>query len=87
MKLRNKLFDKECSSGEFNVHAMAEIIVYYPDDVDTDYIRNFDVQLPDGTWKDLGQAFRDHDVITNNANTRFFFPTNDEDRARGYSVP
>ena len=86
MKLRNKLTNEECSSGEFNIHSICEIIVYYKDDCESDFASNYDVLLPNGEYKDLLQAIRDHDVIIDNYNTRFFFPSNDEDRKRGYTL-
>lgn len=87
MKVRHKERGTLASSGDFNLHAASEIIVYYDGgDADSDYIKNFDVELPDGTWKDLAQAFRDSDVITDNFNTRFFVPRNEDDRNRGYAL-
>lgn len=77
------------SASNFNTHGLGEMIVGFegPDgDQDSQYIRDYEVQLPDGTWKDMSQAFRDHDLITDNYNTIFFFPKNEEDRARGYAL-
>lgn len=89
MKLRNKLTSDLCQSDKFNMHSTSEIIVFYEDDCDSDYIKNFDVELGVGDavrWVDLRQAFKDHDVITDNFNTRFFEPKDEEDRARGYTI-
>lgn len=85
MRVRHKKSGHIGSSGMFNTHGIGEIIVYF-DDCNSDFISNYDVELPDGTWKDLGDAFEDHDVIIDNYNTRFFYPENEEDMKRGYTL-
>lgn len=37
-------------------------------------------------WKDLNQAMKDRDVITDNYNTYFFEPRTPEDRIRGFTL-
>lgn len=70
----------------FNPHGIGEIIVGYTDGgMDSDYIRNWDVEI-DGEWVDLSSAFKDHRVITDNYSDRFFLPQTDEDRVRGYTL-
>lgn len=89
MKLRHKTTGKLGSSDQLNVHSMNEIIVYYEDDCDSEFIKDFDIELgvgPAAHWKDLREAFVAHDVITDNFNTRFFEPTNEEDKSRGYAL-
>jgi hypothetical protein len=92
MKLRLKKTGEECTSGKFNVHAMSEIIVCggHDDDtywMDTCFISDFDCFVEaTQEWKDLGAAFKDHDVIVDNYNTYFFEPATEEDKKRGYTL-
>jgi hypothetical protein len=87
VKLRNKKNGLIGHSGKFNMSSLTEIMILFEDgEMDTDYQSNWDVALPDGSWKDLGQAFRDHDVITDNYNTIFFHPRTPEDRERGFTL-
>lgn len=79
-----------CSSGTFNTSSLTEIYVCYEYEdgeyeMDTDYPKNYEVQLPDGSWKSLSQAFQDHDVVPNNFNTHFGFPQDDKCKARGWN--
>lgn len=83
MKLRYKSTGKETYGHKFNMHALSEVLT----GDDSVFIRNLDVLLKStGEWKDLHQAFTDHDVITDNLNSVFFEPTNEEDRKRGYKL-
>ena len=74
---------------QFNIHTVSpqEIIVGFDNgEIDTDYMRNYEVLLSSGEWKDAIQAYQDHDIITDNYNVRFFEPSTDEDRKRGYTL-
>ena len=72
-------------SSRFNVHGLSEIIVGFDaGDQDSMMISDFDVQLESGEWKDMRQAFKDKDLITDNYNTMFAEPKNAEERARGW---
>ena len=89
MKIRQKKTGLLGTSTKFNTHGLSEIIVMFrnPDDMDSDYIRNYDVYLESSKqWKDLAQAFKDKDVIIDNYNTRFFEPPTEEDKIRGYTL-
>lgn len=87
MKLRLKKTQEVCSSSSFNTHAVFEIIVYGEDWCDTDYPSNYDAWIEAlGEWKDLKDAFRDKDVISDNYDTRFFEPPTPEDRERGFTL-
>jgi hypothetical protein len=60
-------------SGQFNISALDEIVVYFDiGDASSEYIGDYQVQLHDGTWKDLDQAFKDGDVVPNDTNTYFY---------------
>jgi len=83
MKVRRKKYpdDVTCSS-RFNTSALAEVIL--PDD--SEFTSELDVWLEQKQeWKDMNQAFEDHDLITNNLNTSFFEPPTEEDRKRGFT--
>lgn len=86
VELRHKASGRPCSASKFNTASLSEIMVCWDDEMDTDFQSNYDVKLPSGEWKDLRQAFKDHDVITDNYNTRFFHPANAEDRERGFTL-
>ena len=85
MKLRLKETQETCSSYRFNIHALSEIYVYFEHDMDTDFIKNYDVWLEaKQEWKDLSQAFQDSDIIPDNFNTYFREPKNDTERTQGW---
>lgn len=86
MKLRHKSTGQVAHASRFNVHGLSEIIVYFEDGgADSDYIHKYDVFLTKtGTWKHMPRAFRDHDLIVDDYNEKFFEPENDEERERGY---
>jgi len=81
-------------SSDFNICGMSEIIVHFDDEsdgtpngADSDYISNYEVFIEaTQEWKDLHQAFKDKDVITDNYDTHFFEPTTKEDRERGFTL-
>lgn len=88
MKIRDKKTGTEAEADEFNLHSMGEIIVCYEDDIDSDFIRDFDVFIETGPragqWIDLKEAFRNHDVIPDNYHRNFREPKNCLDRIVGY---
>ena len=87
MKIRDKKTKEEGSSGDFNTSSLTEIYVYFDDWTDSDFPDNYDVFIESkNEWVDLRQAFRVKDIITDNYNTRFFEPKNDEEKERGYSL-
>ncbi len=79
MRMRYKDTKTETSSSKFNIHAMSEVVT----GDDSVFISDLDVFI-NGEWKDLGQAFRDKDIITDNYNTYFGEPQTKEDKERGY---
>lgn len=87
MKLRQKSDGTICSSSNFNVNAMSEILVYWKEEMDTCFIKDFDVFIEaNKKWMDLSEAFKQHDVIIDNYNTCFFEPQTIEDRKRGFAL-
>ena len=88
MKVRGKASNIVWYSHQFNTHGIGEIIIQHPDyGADSDYGKDFDVFLESKQeWKDMAQAFKDHDLITDNYNSIFFEPKNQEDRRRGYTL-
>ena len=85
MKIRYKDTGTEAYGSYFNVHAAAPIEVLTEDD--SVYAKDLDVFLvKKGMWKDMLQAFRDHDLIRDNYSTCFFEPETDEERERGYAL-
>lgn len=84
MKVRNKKTGTIGQSGDFNVHAMSEIIVY-TDDCTSDFISNYDVFIESiGEWVDMHEAFKQKLIITDNYNTNFREPLNEEEKERGW---
>lgn len=79
MKVRYKLTGTEADASQFNVHAMAEVLT----GDDSAYVSDLDVWV-NGEWKDMGQAFKDRDIIPDNYNQWFATPYSDEERERGY---
>ena len=94
MKVRMKDSpDLEIWSCRFNVHALNEVIGHGDWGADSLFIKDLDVFIEasgsDGIqigWKDMRQAFKGHDIITDNYNTRFFEPPDKESRERGYTL-
>lgn len=73
MKVRGKASNIEWFSTQFNLHGLSEIIIGHEDyGADSVYLKDFDVFLEQKQeWKDMAQAFRDHDLIIDNYNTIF----------------
>ena len=85
MKIRHKEKGWIGSSNQFNIHGLGEMIVCFDDGADSDFIRDYDVFIEsEQKWIDMYDAFEQHLIITDNYNTRFCEPTNEEDKARGY---
>lgn len=83
MKVRYQKTGSIASANQFNMHAMAEVLT----GDDSASIHELDVYLEQKQeWKSLADAFRDHDVIVDNYNSRFFEPETEEDRQRGFTL-
>lgn len=86
MQVRYKNSPEEvCSSSEFNTHGLGEVIVGGEWGQDSTFVKDLDVKLPNGEWKDMQQAFRDKDIIPDNYNYRFAVPFNEQCKERGYN--
>ncbi len=92
MKVRQKNTSGEhwkMISGKFNVHALSEVICFWSTgEADSMFVADLDVFIEANGigWKDLEQAFKDKDIITDNFNTCFFEPANEKDKERGYTL-
>jgi len=86
-------------SSKFNINALAEVLCYWigedgeGEGASSMYIKELDIFIEAKNktgqivgWKDMGQAFKDKDIITDNYNTYFFEPRTKEDRERGYTL-
>jgi hypothetical protein len=84
MKVRYKKNPEEIRySSNFNTSAIGEVLT----GDDSPFFHELDVFLElKQEWKDLRQAFADRDLITDNYNTCFFEPKNQEDRRRGFTL-
>jgi hypothetical protein len=73
--------ENEFRSHSLNTSARAEVLT----GDDSAFFKDLECYIEaKQEWKCLSQAFRAHDVITDNYNTIFFEPTNEEERKRGY---
>lgn len=68
-------------ASRFNLAALNEVDV----GDDSAFVSELEVEI-NGKWKDMGQAFKDHDLIVDNYNTIFFEPKTPEDRERGFTL-
>ena len=83
MKVKYKKSGAISYSSDFNMCALSEVLT----GDDSVFISDLDVWLTaTNEWKDMHQSFKDRDLITDNYNTNFFEPMNDEDRNRGYTL-
>ena len=79
MRVRYKKTGIEANASSFNMHALAEVLT----GEDSAYISDLDIWI-DGEWKDMGQAFKDRDILPDNYNSFFSVPETEEQRERGY---
>lgn len=73
---------------QFNIHALAEVIVGFEEgDMDSMFTKELEVFIEKTQeWKPFQEAEKDHDIICDNYNTYFFEPSNKEDRIRGCTL-
>lgn len=81
-----RLINSPDITGEANRFNRNEVIVYYDnDDCDSEFISNLEA-LINNNWLTLKEAFENKDLITDNYNTEFFEPKDEEERERGYRI-
>ncbi len=83
MKVRIKGGNEVGTSNKFNMSSSDEVIVFFNNYLDSYYISDLEVCI-DNKWMSMSDAFNNHDLITDNHNTVFFEPLNDDERRRGY---
>lgn len=77
----------ECTGNinQLNTHGLGEVVGGIGEDYDSWFIKDLDVYLEaTKEWKDLSQAFHDHDIIVDNYNQYFSEPKTEEERKRGW---
>ncbi len=85
MEIRHRASGETAWASEFNTHGIGEIIVTFDDgSASSEFIADYDVQLPNGSWKTLSQALKDHDVISDNYYKYLAFPMSAIERERGW---
>ncbi len=73
--------EEQFNAHSLNISALAEVLT----GDDSAFFSDLDVYLESKKqWKCLSQAFKDRDIITDNYNTIFFEPKDEEERKRGY---
>jgi len=85
MQVRSKKTGSLGEATDFNTHGLSEIIVCFDaGDCSSEFIRDYDVLLTSGKWKDMHQAFVDCNLIPNDLNTSFRESRSDAERAQGW---
>jgi len=79
MRVRYKNTGGETYSSHFNMHGLGEVLT----EDDSVFISELDVYV-NGDWKDMQQAFRDKDLISDNYFTWFRESRTEEERQKGY---
>jgi len=75
-------------TGEANEFNTTEVIVYYDGEnghKDSEFPSDLEVLIND-KWITLKEAFKNHDLIYDLHNTKFFEPKDEEERKRGYRI-
>ena len=74
------------TSNKFNTSSpMCEVVVGWKDDLSDEFASDLEVEIK-GEWIPLLDAFKQNLLITDNYNTKFFEPINDEEKERGYRL-
>lgn len=86
MTVKNKKTGIKGSSSTFNIHALAEIIVWFSDgECSSEYIKDYDVYLKKTkTWHDMQDAFQKKLIIPDNFNRAFREPVDEIEKERGW---
>lgn len=72
------------TSSRFNTHGVGEVICYFGDDCESMFISELEV-LIGNTWKSLGDAFDNKDIVPNNINTDFDEPHSEAEKQQGFN--
>ena len=86
MKVR--LIDNPEITGEANDFNGIEVIVYYDGEngyISSELPSDLEVLIHD-KWITFKEAFKNHDLICDLHNTKFFEPKDEEERKRGYRI-
>jgi len=85
-----RLHDNHYAVGacaKFNINALSEVFAVIDGEYLDMFINELDVFVTaKKEWIHLPDAFKNKDVITDNFNTNFFEPKNEEDKNRGYTI-
>ena len=74
------------TSNKFNTSSpVCEVVVYWKDDLSDEYGSDLEVFI-NNEWIPLIKAFDQKLLITDNYNTQFFEPKDDEEKERGYRL-
>ncbi len=80
MNIKHKKSGKIGFSNQYNVLATNEIIVYFDDTTDSDFMSDYLFQLADGTWVESS----DSRIISDNYNHYFREAQTAEELQKGY---
>lgn len=87
MKVRYKSrIDFTWYSIGFNTHAIGEVLIANSEHgADSEFIGRLEVYLPEqDVWKNMSEAFHDHDIIPDTHNEYFREPRTEDERTRGW---
>jgi hypothetical protein len=85
MRVRRKSTGTMGEATDFNTHGLSEIIVCFDEgDMSSEFVRDYEVLLSTGEWRDMNLAFAANALIPNDMNTSFRESRSDKERARGY---
>lgn len=75
-------------SDQLNLGGIGEVLVWFGDgSADSEYMSALEVWLTQSEqWLPLNEAFRRHDLVTDNRDSHFFEPRTEADRDRGYAL-
>ncbi len=74
------------TSNSFNILTVGEVLVHFDDGSMTSmYVSDLEVCIND-KWISMTDAFKQKLLITDNYNTHFFEPKDEEEKTRGYRI-
>ena len=83
-----RLIDNPDITGTADRFNTTEVIVYYDGEngyISSEFPSDLEVLIHD-KWITLKEAFKNHDLISDLYNTKFFEPKDEEERKRGYRI-